>query len=108
MNADDTHKPVAQDWPRSKIKMHLEDAGWSLRRLSVAYGRSPCAASQALHQPTSPPVEQIIATAIDKKPEEIWPSRYPGGVRAPSYTLNRASKKSSTARRPIYRSGEKQ
>ena len=85
-------RPVKQDWRNSKIKMFLEDKGWTLRQLSAAHGRSACAAAQALHSPTCPQMEIIIADAIGIEPSEIWPSRYPGGVRAPSHILRRVAK----------------
>ncbi|MBF0127682.1 MAG: helix-turn-helix domain-containing protein [Magnetococcales bacterium] len=96
MNIDTKNRPATQDWPNSKIKMHLEDAGWTLRRLSVARGYSPCAAAKALHQPVTPPLERIIADAIGVDPSVIWPTRYPGGVRAPSYILRRAAKNTTS------------
>ena len=98
MNTDTKHRPTKQDWPRSKIKMHLEDAGWSLRQLSLKHGRSPGAGAQALHQPDSPLMEQIIADAIGVAPAVIWPTRYPDGVRAASYLLRRAAKSTATRR----------
>ncbi|WP_420886873.1 helix-turn-helix domain-containing protein [Candidatus Magnetaquicoccus inordinatus] len=97
MNIDTEHRPSAQDWPRSRIKMHLEDKGWTLRRLSVAHGRMPTAIAQALYRPCSPPLEQIVAEEIGVQPAEIWPSRYPGGVRARNCEL--VGKNNTTTRR---------
>ncbi|MBF0214855.1 MAG: helix-turn-helix domain-containing protein [Magnetococcales bacterium] len=69
--------------------MHLEDQGWSLSRLGQHHGFSRYAGSKALDGPYLPEMERIIAQEIGVRPEEIWPSRYPNGVRAPRCVLMR-------------------
>lgn len=78
-----------QNWPRSKIKMHLEDAGWSLRRLSLAHGFSARVGSKALDGPLIPRMELIIAEVIGVEPQVIWPLYYPDGKRAPRSALEK-------------------
>ncbi|MBF0339758.1 MAG: helix-turn-helix domain-containing protein [Magnetococcales bacterium] len=90
MTTPDTKlRPPEQDWPRSKIKMHLEDHGWSLSRLSIANGYARGTAAKALETFNIPVMELIIAKTIGVNPEEIWPSRYPDGVRAPRRILTK-------------------
>lgn len=85
-NVATKHRPAAQEWRRSQIKAALEDAGWTLRRLSLANGYTATAATTALQKPW-PALERIIADAISAgpyqlhaEPWEIWPSRYNGQV----------------------------
>jgi Ner family transcriptional regulator len=53
----------------------LRISGWTLRRLSVAHGLKATTLSDALRKPW-PRGERIIAEAIGRSPESIWPSRY--------------------------------
>ncbi|MDR0633769.1 MAG: helix-turn-helix domain-containing protein [Azoarcus sp.] len=53
----------------------LRKSGWSLRRLSVAHGYTPRALVAALHR-RWPKAERLIAEALGKAPQDIWPSRY--------------------------------
>ncbi|WP_082439176.1 helix-turn-helix domain-containing protein [Alloalcanivorax xenomutans] len=66
---------LPKDWHPADIKAALEKAGWSLRRLSIHHGYSQGMLKNALCRPY-PNAEQIIAAAIGKRPEDIWPSRY--------------------------------
>jgi len=66
---------VAGDWHPAYIVAELRRAGWSLRRLSRARGYHPNALANALSRPW-PKAEAIIAEAIGRKPEEIWPDRF--------------------------------
>lgn len=68
-------KPVIKDWHPADIKAALEKAGWSLRRLSQHHGYDSTAICKALKNPY-PNAENIIASALGKKPSELWPSRY--------------------------------
>ncbi|WP_126456696.1 helix-turn-helix domain-containing protein [Sulfuriflexus mobilis] len=70
-------KAVTEDWHRADIVAALRKAGWSLRRLSTHHGyKSPTTLVIALdrHWPKG---ERLIAEALDIKPGEIWPTRYP-------------------------------
>ena len=71
----DEPKKMPEDWHKADIKAALEKAGWTLRKLSMAHGYSQGAARQTLYQHWVN-MERIIARAIGRKPEEIWPSRY--------------------------------
>ncbi|MEX3614460.1 MAG: helix-turn-helix transcriptional regulator [Burkholderia gladioli] len=64
-----------RDWHRADIKAALEKAGWTLRKLSMAYGYTPGALKNALQIPW-PKAEAIIADAIGVPRHVIWPSRY--------------------------------
>lgn len=68
-------KPKKADWRRSAIKAALEDAGWSLRRLSVHHGYCNRTINHALFDPY-PKAERLIADALGVEPWDIWPSRY--------------------------------
>ncbi|MBF0583083.1 MAG: helix-turn-helix domain-containing protein [Magnetococcales bacterium] len=73
-----TPTPVSEGWDHIDIKAALERRGWSLSRLSAANGYSRFAAVKALRE-SWPQVEWIIAEALDLKPWDIWPERYPLG-----------------------------
>lgn len=68
---------LPQDWHPADIKAALEKAGWSCRRLAAHHGYTPTMITKALRQPY-PHAERLIADAIGRRPEEIWPSRYDG------------------------------
>jgi len=74
-NLDTRKKPAPQDWHRADIKAALEKRGFSLARLSRLNGYARSSAQMALHLPW-PKMERLIAGALDKQPQEIWPSRY--------------------------------
>jgi Ner family transcriptional regulator len=64
------------DWHPADIVSALRKSGLSLARLAVVHGYSSGAAlSNALRSPY-PKAERIIAEAIKRTPQEIWPSRY--------------------------------
>lgn len=63
------------DWHRADIVAALKKRGLSVRQLSRDAGLSENTLANALRSPW-PKGEEIIATAIGKKPEEVWPSRY--------------------------------
>lgn len=64
-----------RDWHRADIIAALKKRGLSVRQLSRDAGLSENTLANALRSPW-PKGEEIIATAIDMKPEEVWPSRY--------------------------------
>lgn len=68
-------KQPSQDWHRADIVAALHKAGWSLRQLSVQHGYKPTTLGTALVRPW-PKGEGIIAAALGKPPQDIWPSRY--------------------------------
>ena len=79
MSTDHNHfdrpKKEPEDWHKADIKAALEKAGWTLRKLSKAHGYSVNAGAVTFTQPWRN-MERIIARAIGREPEEIWPSRY--------------------------------
>jgi Ner family transcriptional regulator len=81
---------IGQDWHPADVKSELEKAGWSLRRLSRHHGFSDHYLAMVFQLPyTTVNAERIIATAIGRTPQEIWPSRFnPDGTRRP---IKRAS-----------------
>jgi Ner family transcriptional regulator len=52
----------------------LHERGLSLRRLAIRHGYKPRTFSDALYR-DYPRVEKLIADALQRKPEEIWPVR---------------------------------
>lgn len=69
-------KQPSSDWHRADIVAALWKAGWSIRRLSKHHGYSDASTlSKALDGPW-PKGERLIAEAIGRRPEEIWPTRY--------------------------------
>ena len=60
---------------REWIKFQLRLRGWSLSRLSRAYGGSRYCAVQALRK-RYPKWERIIARELGLPPEALWPERY--------------------------------
>ncbi|ELS4260429.1 helix-turn-helix domain-containing protein [Salmonella enterica] len=64
-----------QDWHRADIKSALEKRGMSMRDLSRMAGLSPDSLRNVFSRHW-PKAEVIIATALETRPEIIWPSRY--------------------------------
>lgn len=87
-------KPAHADWHRADVVAALHKRGWSLRELSRQNDLSPGTLKSALDAPYAK-AERIIATALEMKPEEIWPERYAKRnftpVLARSATLSTAS-----------------
>jgi Ner family transcriptional regulator len=76
MHVSNTPKKTAEaDWHRADIVAALHKAGWSLRELSRQSGYGPGTLTQALSRPY-PKGEAIIASALNMKAEDIWPTRY--------------------------------
>lgn len=63
----------AQDWHPADVKAALEKRGVSLRQLALAHGYKHF--QRVLKSPWWA-AELIVAQALDKKPEDIWPTRY--------------------------------
>jgi Ner family transcriptional regulator len=76
MNDTESTQPlIPTDWHPADVLAALKKRGQSLAGLSVAHGYHPTAAGKALKRPW-PAIEAIIAAALDRAPEDIWPSRY--------------------------------
>ncbi len=69
-----------QDWHKSKIILALKQKGTSLAFESRKAGYMSNTLANALTRPWTKG-EQIIASALDIPPEQIWPSRYLNKVR---------------------------
>lgn len=70
-----TKKPARKDWHKADIKAALEKAGWTLRKLAQHHGLAPNTLAPVFVRPY-PRAEGIVATAIGRRPEELWPSRF--------------------------------
>jgi len=66
---------LKRDWQRADILAALQQRGFTLKSLSIAYGYHPTAPSIALKRPW-PAVERIIADALGTTAPVVWPSRY--------------------------------
>ncbi|MGS0627150.1 MULTISPECIES: helix-turn-helix domain-containing protein [Photorhabdus] len=66
---------VKNDWHPADIIAGLKKRGTSLAAISREAGFASSTLSNALHR-RWPKGEQLIATALDCEPSEIWPSRY--------------------------------
>jgi Ner family transcriptional regulator len=73
MDADQT--PAKDDWHPADVLAALKKRGKTLSGIATAHGYHATAAGKALKQPW-PAMEALIAAAIGRTPEEIWPSRY--------------------------------
>ncbi|HEY3986466.1 helix-turn-helix transcriptional regulator [Cedecea sp.] len=66
----------AQDWHPADIIAGIRKKGTSLAALSRDSGLASSTLANALTR-RWPKGERLIAEALGKQPEEIWPSRYP-------------------------------
>ncbi|OOH92171.1 DNA-binding protein [Pasteurellaceae bacterium 15-036681] len=64
-----------RDMTNLEIRGELMKIGKSLSQLGIDNGLAKTTVRNALDKPY-PKGEQIIANAIGKTPQEIWPSRY--------------------------------
>ncbi|MFV0509451.1 MAG: helix-turn-helix domain-containing protein [Shewanella algae] len=64
-----------EDWHRVDIVAALHKEGITLKGLSLDSGLGASTLRNALVRPY-PRAEQIIANALNKAPQDIWPSRY--------------------------------
>lgn len=69
----DTQNSAKKDWHPADVKAALEKSGTSLRALAREFGYSHI---QRVLKSEWWAAEQIVAGALNKKAEEIWPSRY--------------------------------
>ena len=79
-------KASLEDWHNADIVAALRKAGWSLRRLSIHQGLSPCVLAKALQKPW-PKGEKHIADVLGLSPWAIWPSRYAVSIDADGNTI---------------------
>ncbi|WKV52750.1 helix-turn-helix domain-containing protein [Dickeya fangzhongdai] len=63
------------DWHQADIIAGLRKKGTTLAALSRSAGLSSSTLANVLVRPW-PKGEWLVATALDKHPAEIWPSRY--------------------------------
>ena len=61
------------DWHPAQVKAALEMAGTNLRQLARQHGYAHI--NEVLNRPWLA-AERLVANALNKKPDEIWPSRY--------------------------------
>lgn len=66
-------QPDQVDWHPAQVKAALEMAGTNLSRLAKKHEYVHI--NEVLSRPWCA-AEKIVAKALGKKPEEIWPSRY--------------------------------
>jgi Ner family transcriptional regulator len=64
------------DWDSTDVKYALAKAGTNLTKLARENNLAPSTVRNVFRQNSYPKIEKIIAQALNKKPEEIWPSRY--------------------------------
>lgn len=74
------------DWHPADVKAALEKNGVSLRQLAITHGYSHFQRVLTTHWWAA---EQIVAKALNRKPQDIWPTRYQRPrTRAQSMTRN--------------------
>ena len=83
------------DWHPADIRAALTKRGHSLASLSRANGYSPTAAGRCLRT-SWPAMEEIIAEALERQPQEIWPSRYDARGLPIKYLPRKADRKGSS------------
>lgn len=59
------------------LKARLRKAGITLVSLAKEMGVTPSAVSRSLRTKVSRRIDETIAAALGKRPEDIWPDRYP-------------------------------
>lgn len=64
-----------RDWPWWKVKGLLESRGKTLKDVAVENGFSRWAAIKVKRIPI-PRLQALIAVALDRRPQDIWPTRY--------------------------------
>lgn len=85
------------DWHPAQVKAALEMADTNLSKLAKAHGYRHI--NEVLNRPWVA-AERIVAAALGKKAEEIWPSRYERSrARAISLTRNTLALKPKSAQR---------
>ena len=71
-----TQKQPIMDWPAIKAEIHRR--GMTLTELAIRNGMHHTLCRQVSSR-TNRKAQQVIATFIGQKPEDLWPDRYPVG-----------------------------
>lgn len=80
------NQPEMVDWHPAQVKAALEMAGTNLAQLAKKHEYRHI--NEVLNRPWHA-VERIVAKALGREPQEIWPSRYTGSrERATKLTRN--------------------
>ncbi|HHP0469546.1 TPA: helix-turn-helix domain-containing protein [Vibrio harveyi] len=70
-----TTSELGLDWSPALIKCALEMSGSNVAQLATTNGIAP-STLRGVFRVRCPKNEEIVATALNMKPEQIWPSRY--------------------------------
>lgn len=93
------------DWHPAQVKAALEMAGTNLSRLADQHGYARI--NEVLHRPWVA-AERIVANALHKQPDEIWPSRYQRSrERGASMTRNQKARRVIGVKAPSSRDQRK-
>jgi len=65
-----------RDWDSWDVKHALGKRGLSMADLARQHNLKPATLRDVFRRDSYPKVQRIIASALDMKPEQIWPSRY--------------------------------
>lgn len=66
-----------KDWHPEDVKSSLRKFGYSQADIARELDVTPSFVSHVIHGIKNSRIQAQIAEKLDKKPEEIWPSRYP-------------------------------
>ncbi|GLK85727.1 helix-turn-helix domain-containing protein [Ancylobacter defluvii] len=66
---------LSQDWHAEQVKAAVRMRGAKLSQLGIAHGYEASTIYKVWTRPW-PELERIIATFLELKPQDIWPSRY--------------------------------
>lgn len=69
-------KKASRDWHWADVLAALRKADWSLRQLGITHGYVDGNTLGEASRRPFPKAERIIATALGREPQDIWPSRY--------------------------------
>lgn len=78
------HREALKNWTPSEIKRALAESGVNQAAISRAAGVSPVTVSDVVNdRSTSKRIYKVIAEALGRDPEEIWPEKYMNGEPRP-------------------------
>lgn len=66
---------MSKDWSSKKVMGMLKAEGFVLAKMSREHGLASGTLANTLYRPW-PKGQEIIAAALGRAPQEIWPSRY--------------------------------
>lgn len=92
--------PHGADWHREHIKAELRINGTCLTELAEQHGYDSSSFSRALVRPW-PAVERIIAKAMRRRPQDVWPSRYDSLGKSLSGRRSKRSARTNPSHRQI-------